>query len=131
MLFSIFTLLELEIKNFEIFTYYCYCYAWTFQIFVAFVYCIFTRKFLPRKSYNNNTDSHFMLKQLNLYFIGVIVIYMLEIYLEDIYWTKFEKFLTSRFCNSFIYGHYLRAKHHKFYLSAANTRSRLALLGIL
>ena len=48
---------------------------------------------MPIKTFDKERDYHFMLKQLNFYFIGVIVMYIAEIYYEDIYWTMFERFL--------------------------------------
>jgi hypothetical protein len=88
-----FMILGLEITDFDGIVYYCYRYIWTIQILIAFIYCTVTKRFLAIKDFNRNQDFHFVLRQLNFYFIGVILIYLMEIYYEDIYWTMFERFL--------------------------------------
>lgn len=88
-----FTILGLKITSFDSIVYYCYRYIWTAQIFVAFIYCIVTKRFLSSKDFNKKRDYHFVLRQLNFYFIGVILIYLVELYYEDLYWTMLERFL--------------------------------------
>ena len=72
---------------------YCYRYIWTWQIAGALIYCFGTKRYLPIKTFDKKRDYHFVIKQLNFYFIGVIAMYIAEIYYEDIYWTMFERFL--------------------------------------
>ena len=88
-----FKVLIFEIKSFDNIVYYFYRYIWTLQIFSAFIYCILIKRFLPVFYFSKKRDYHFMLKQLNFYFIGVIVIYIAEIYYTDIFWTEFERFV--------------------------------------
>ena len=134
-----FKFLELEILSVNDIIYYCYCYIWTLQIFIAFIFCIHTKRFLPILYFNKRINHHFLLKQLNIYFTGVILIYMFEIYYDSIYWTMFEKFLHHVFAillflaticepNTICFFYLLPTLVHAIYCSFSKPESQLSYL---
>jgi hypothetical protein len=134
-----FKFLELEILNANDIIYYCYCYIWTLQILIAFIFCICTKRFLPFLYFNKRIDHHFLLNQLNIYFIGMILIYLFEIYYDSIYWTMFEKFLHHIFAillflatiyepNTICFFYLLPTLVHAIYCSFSKPESQLSYL---
>jgi hypothetical protein len=68
---------------------FLYSTLWMLQIVACLAYCLYTKRYLPSKIY----ESHLLLKQINLYLIGVIVFYMGESACSQIIFKCFEKFL--------------------------------------
>ena len=87
-----FSILQLTFNQFDDIVYYFYYYVWTYQILLALVYCLITKRFLPPKNFKKHDKNHFLLRQLNFYFIAVIIIYIAEIYYENLHRFWFERF---------------------------------------
>ena len=77
-------------KTFDDVIFYFNSSIWIYQIAACLIYCLFARRYLPPSS---NTTSHFMIKQLNFYFISEILIYIVEMIYSTILTTMFERFL--------------------------------------
>ena len=68
---------------------FLYSTLWMLQIVACLAYCLYSKRYLPSKIYK----SHLLLRQINLYMIGVIVFYMGESAFSQIIFKFFEKFL--------------------------------------
>ena len=90
--------------DFDDIVFYFNSSIWIHQIFGCLIYCLFTRRYLPpttttTTTNNNNgySKSHFMIKQLNFYFISEAIIYALEMIYSTIMTSMFERFLHHLF----------------------------------
>ena len=63
--------------------------VWVIQIFMAWLYCIKIRRFLPAKP---NTKSSIFIKQFYIYLLTSSIVYLAEILLSNTFFIMFERF---------------------------------------
>ena len=63
--------------------------VWVIQIFIAWVYCIKIRRFLPEKP---NAKISIFIKQFYIYLLTSSIVYLVEILLSNTFFRMFERF---------------------------------------